>query len=1424
MELSHAKDWQGGKIVASVLFKSKTSPLYSIHHIPVLFTLLFTLLFGSGYSFAESGRSDYDLDNDGLIEINDLNDLNEIRNNLDGTSLYSTSAGCSLAGGCVGFELTTNLDFDTNQDGLINASDQFWNETEGWLPLSNYHERFSAIFHGNDYKISNLYISRTDKNHVSLFGYIENATLSNIGLNGPLMKIEGDNNIGALVGTAEQSKIENCYSTGSVHGGYYVGGLVGYLSEGSSIYSSYSTGSVTGVTFNVGGLVGNAVRAHIYGSYATGSVSTYWYSVGGLVGHIYEGSVTASFASGPVSGDKKVGGLIGSAGGGATIEANYATGYLSSNDDGAATKGGLLGSISGYVNSVNNHWAIDITDTRYTSGSTNAAIRMGAATAAELSCPLHDNQDLCTEEGVLFVDWSSHINSNNEAYWDFGDNDELPGLLINGAIHRDSDGDGSTDAADHWRKTWGAIDDADNDGHPDRWHAGCDEQCRDDSGLTIDHLPNHPEAFLDRDLDGFPDAWTASCDANCQSNSPLILDAYLNDSDNDGLSNALDSRDNNNLEEGDIDIDADSNGLIDIYTLAQLNAIRYQLDGSAYRSSENAEANNSGCPQVLYLGEYSQRCHGYELKNDLNFDTNLDGQINEQDTYWNDGLGWLPLGEDASKENISFRATFDGHGYKILNLHINRPESGNIGLFGYVQYGDIRNIGLTGSLTSILGKSAVGAVAGKFDLSTLTESYSSAYIEGSGYYVGGLIGRLKSASIAASYFSGTVLSSSTGTGGLAGLLSDSHIAASFSTGNVTGRYSVGGLVGQGFGQFSIEGSFATGLVVANKRDAGGLLGTPTDWYGRGGVRMEVNYWASNTTGQSTSGLSEDSAGVLISELKCPTRENNFTCNSDITLYENWSSFIDASEDPYWDFGDDGQLPALVINSIIHRDSDNDSVFDSEDAFPSDPAASIDEDNDGDPDEWNDDCSEVCQDNSPLELDNDLDNDGIENEFDQFPSEPAASVDADHDGLPDEWNANCNAQCIADSGLELDLYPSDIDNDGVVDASDPDNTADNGAPLLTAVPDDIYISANSENGRSVSLEFSDNFFLDFIASDAIDGQDLTFSAQFNGQPLVIDQSGFADLPVGIVEIQWSATDLSGNTSLPMTQVVNVFPHVRFAQADSITGEPSTASILLELTGPSPVYPASVTVHAALNKADETVLNAQDLDPNRTEIWRDLSRPITLLIEEGDATVANIQGVLNLPIAQDFIEEADESLVFEITRFEVINTDQPELEHLELLIMPANKLHTLTVTEENLAPVVTVEVMQAGVATNVIDTGKGLVAVSVTINDPNGDDTHTYEWNLDSLGLGITPDLNLELDPSDWPLGELEFSIWVTDEHASPLSTTTRVAITTMESDSPEASVTGQAASSGGGGSIGVAMFLLLLSCIGAKSNTRYSSTQ
>ena len=104
--------------------------------------------------------------------------------------------------------------------------------------------------------------------------------------------------------------ISNSYSTGSVNGTGYVGGLAGIQNFSATITNSYSTGSVIGTAGNwVGGLVSmNSGSATITNSYSTGSVSVGSGS-GGLAGYNNGGAITNSYW------DKDTSGQATSAGG-----------------------------------------------------------------------------------------------------------------------------------------------------------------------------------------------------------------------------------------------------------------------------------------------------------------------------------------------------------------------------------------------------------------------------------------------------------------------------------------------------------------------------------------------------------------------------------------------------------------------------------------------------------------------------------------------------------------------------------------------------------------------------------------------------------------------------------------------------------------------------------------------------------------------------------------------------------------------------------------------------------------------------------------------------------------------------------------------------------------------------------------------------
>lgn len=81
---------------------------------------------------------------------------------------------------------------------------------------------------------------------------------------------------------------------------------------------------------------------------------------------------------------------------------------------------------------------------------------------------------------------------------------------------------------------------------------------------------------------------------------------------------------------------------------------------------------------------------------------------------------------------------------------------------------------------------------------------------------------------------------------------------------------------------------------------------------------------------------------------------------------------------------------------------------------------------------------------------DSDGDGVPDDEDAFPDDPAASVDTDDDGMPDEWNEGYTAD-DSTTGLELD---DDDDNDEIPDSEDDDplnpNDTQGGSDILWIV--------------------------------------------------------------------------------------------------------------------------------------------------------------------------------------------------------------------------------------------------------------------------------------------------------------------------------------------------------------------------------------
>ena len=318
---------------------------------------------------AAQSAVDYDADDDGLIEIEWLEQLDAVRWDLDGDGVVDdggnaeryfaafpdAAEGMGCSEGCRGYELARDLDFKSAGSYAAGAVNSKWTSGNGWLPIGlTVKEAFRTTLEGNESTIRHLYINRTGNNSPPLSGLIglNQGIIGRIGLVN--VDITGRQIVGSLVGfnhyrgtITDRGTITSSYVTGRVSSdGDTVGGLVG-INDGS-ITSSYSTATLLGSGRGVvGGLVGSG-GGDIAHSYSTSSVSSGDNgAAGGLIG-INSGSILFSYAAGDTSGGKSVGGLAGSNHG--SIESAYAVGNISGVSGAwAEIAGGLVGNNGGRI-------------------------------------------------------------------------------------------------------------------------------------------------------------------------------------------------------------------------------------------------------------------------------------------------------------------------------------------------------------------------------------------------------------------------------------------------------------------------------------------------------------------------------------------------------------------------------------------------------------------------------------------------------------------------------------------------------------------------------------------------------------------------------------------------------------------------------------------------------------------------------------------------------------------------------------------------------------------------------------------------------------------------------------------------------------------------------------------------------------------
>ena len=829
------------------------------------------LLMGPGIDSTARAQTtvDYDGDDDGLIEVATVAQLNAIRWDLNGdgavdpggdaasygaafpNAMVSPLMGCATTG-CVGYELTANLDLASAGDSVT-----------GWAPIGGASNAFTATFDGGapGFTVSNLTIN-SSLNRVGLFGQtgpgsvIRNVTLEDV-------NVTGYTSTGALVGRNAGSIIDS-HATGTVSGTEDTGGLVGAIVHpGSFIVGSTAGVQVTGraAGLYIGGLAGFN-KGLIIDSHATGDVTGVKY-IGGFVGSNSGAGgvnrISGSTAGGVVTGTDLVGGLVGWNNG--PIIDSHATG----NVNGGNWVGGLVGSNFGFggVNRISGSTA--------GGGVTGTGNPVGGLVGFN-NGPISSSHTTGDVNGSTYV--GGLVGENNGA----GGINKISGSTAGGAVT----GTDRVGGLVGWNN--GPIIDSLATGNVNggNWVGGLVGANSGAGGVNRISRSTASGAVTGTGYYvGGLVGW---------NNGP-ISDSHATGTRVNGYGQVggLVGANSNDLGDGVNTISRSTASAAVTATTHWVGGLVGQNDGPI--SDSHARGSVQGRSE-------SGGLVGYNFSSIT--DSSASGDVGDAASAGQDlgGLIGLNSGGAVTRSNATGDVT---------------STSDTIGGLAGRNEGTITESAASGAVT---GSDWVGGLVGWNGLinsgHSISASRASGNVTGSGQAAGGLVGR-NAGTISASYATGTV-TGVVSVGGLVGRLLGAIVAA-YASGDVSGSgNAVGGLVGQSDSTSTVRASYAAGSVIGDAGHVGGLTGVARA--PAGGSSFTNSYWDTERSGRSVGVGSDDAngdgsisgsetatsgvTGQTTSALQTPTGYSG--------IYADWNS---DSSDP-WDFGggtDDPELRA-----------------------------------------------------------------------------------------------------------------------------------------------------------------------------------------------------------------------------------------------------------------------------------------------------------------------------------------------------------------------------------------------------------------------------------------------------------------------------------------------------------------------------------
>ena len=242
-----------------------------------------------------------------------------------------------------------------------------WNGGSGWEPIGTSSSPFTGSLEGQGYAISGLIINRPEQNFLGLFGYVNEAKISDLILDS--FEVTGNRFIGALAGEITGGGIDNIGIMNSyLDAEGEVGGLAASVIESSTIRTSYFQEGVI-IGLHVGGLVMSLENSIIEDSYTATTIES-TEQAGGIANEINSGStITSSYSVSRIIPEDERAGFIYTRDTGSTVNYGYWNTQSSGQSQGIHTGSstGIIGRTTSQMKQQGNYdfwdfsntWSID---------------------------------------------------------------------------------------------------------------------------------------------------------------------------------------------------------------------------------------------------------------------------------------------------------------------------------------------------------------------------------------------------------------------------------------------------------------------------------------------------------------------------------------------------------------------------------------------------------------------------------------------------------------------------------------------------------------------------------------------------------------------------------------------------------------------------------------------------------------------------------------------------------------------------------------------------------------------------------------------------------------------------------------------------------------------------------------------------------